>query len=43
MAIPLVSRCRSYYLAYERRRISGRRFSLDPKSNVRELEPLRRY
>ena len=42
MPIPLVSRCR-YYLASERRRISARRFSLDPKSNVREPEPLRRY
>ena len=42
MPIPLVSRCR-YYPAYERRRISGRRFSLDPKSNVGEPEPLRRY
>ena len=42
MPIPLVSRCR-YYLASERRRISGRRFSLDPKSNVREPKPLRRY
>ena len=42
MPIPLVSRSR-YYPAYERRRISGRCFSLDPKSDVREPEPLRRY
>ena len=40
MPIPLVSRCR-HYLAYKRRRISGRRFSLDPESNAREPESLR--